>query len=57
LQIQGDDIVLHTKKPISSEQRKKICEWQLIKFNYLSVENTVQPDKEMQKEADEATSF
>jgi hypothetical protein len=26
LQIQGDDIVLHTKKPISSEQRKKICE-------------------------------
>jgi hypothetical protein len=57
LQIQGDDIVLHTNVLLTSDIRQKICEWMLHNFNYKAKDGTINPLKNASDDINNNSSF
>jgi hypothetical protein len=57
LQIQGDDVCIHSNVLLTDEVRHLICGWMLTHFNYVAVDDTVQPCKAKVKTPDEGSSF
>lgn len=57
LQIQGDDVCIHSNVFLGKNVRDKISEWMLRNFNYVASDDTTEPCKHKVKTSDHASSF
>lgn len=57
LQIQGDDIVLHTNVDIRKDVRLKVCNWMLHNFNYEAKDETIESFKNKGGDSSKNASF